>query len=45
MKLFFSLPFNVRLQECAYTIRAHNAEQGWMAFDFALHGDQGPAAG
>lgn len=44
MKLFFPLPSNIKPQGRAYTIRAYNAEQGWMAFDFALHGDQGPAA-
>ena len=44
MKLFFPMPSNIRPQGRAYTIRAHNAEQGWMAFDVALHGDQGPAA-
>lgn len=44
MKLFFPMPSNIKPQGRAYTIRAYNAEQGWMAFDFALHGDQGPAA-
>lgn len=44
MKLFFPIPSNIKPQGRAYTIRAYNADQGWMAFDFALHGDQGPAA-
>ncbi|CAN5173646.1 siderophore-interacting protein [soil metagenome] len=44
MKLCFPMPSNIKPQGRAYTIRAYNAEQGWMVFDFALHGDQGPAA-
>ncbi|WP_206066358.1 siderophore-interacting protein [Novosphingobium sp. ERN07] len=44
MKLFFPMPSNIKRQGRAYTIRACNAEKGWMVFDFALHGDQGPAA-
>lgn len=44
MKLFFPMPSNIKPQGRAYTVRAYNAAQGWMAFDFALHGDQGPAA-
>lgn len=44
MKLFFPMPSNIKPQGRAYTIRAYNADQGWMAFDFVLHGDQGPAA-
>lgn len=44
MKLFFPMPSNIKPQGRAYTIRAYNAAQGWMALDFALHGDQGPAS-
>ncbi|WAC61298.1 siderophore-interacting protein [Brevundimonas sp. SL130] len=44
MKLFFPIPSNIKPQGRAYTIRAYNAAQGWITFDFALHGDQGPAA-
>jgi len=44
MKVFFPTPNGARPQGRAYTIRAYNAEQGWLVLDFALHGDQGPAA-
>lgn len=44
MKLFFPMPSTIRPQGRAYTIRTYHAGQGRMAFDFALHGDQGPAA-
>jgi NADPH-dependent ferric siderophore reductase len=44
MKVFFPIPSGMRPQGRAYTIRAYDAVQGLMVFDFVLHGEHGPAA-